>query len=225
MTNFVLMLTENDRTVENAHAILDNVAPCQLDHIGFKDVGLPWNDLRALADRIHDLGARAYLEVVSVDPAAELRSIEAGIELGVDAILGGTHVDEALSIIADAPVEYWPFPGEIIGHPSVLAGDIASIVASAVDLSSRDGVDGLDLLAYRFSGDVPALTQAVVRAVQVPVLAAGSVDSADRIAALQWAGVWGFTVGSAVLNGSMAIHAPSSSVADLVAAVATRAGS
>ena len=225
MTNFVLMLTENDRTVANAHAILDNVGPCQLDHIGFKDVGLPWEDLRALADRIHDLGARAYLEVVSVDAAAELRSIEAGIELGVDAILGGTHVDEALSIIADAPVEYWPFPGEIIGHPSVLAGDIPSIVASAVDLSSRDGVDGLDLLAYRFSGDVPALTQAVVRAVSVPVLAAGSVDSADRIAALQRAGVWGFTVGTAVLNGSMAIDAPSRSVADLVAAVATRAGS
>ena len=225
MTNFVLMLTENDRTVANAHAILDNVGACQLDHIGFKDVGLPWEDLRALTDRIHDLGARAYLEVVSVDPAAELRSIEAGIELGVDAVLGGTHVDEALSIIADAPVEYWPFPGEVIGHPSRLAGDIPSIVASAVDLSSRAGVDGLDLLAYRFSGDVPALTQAVVRAVSVPVLAAGSIDSVDRIAAMQSAGVWGFTVGSALLNGSMAIDAPSTAVADLVAAVATRAGS
>jgi phosphoribosylformimino-5-aminoimidazole carboxamide ribonucleotide (ProFAR) isomerase len=64
------------------------------------------------------------------------------------------------------------------------------------------GVHGLDLLAYRFKGDVPALARAVVDAVRVPVIAAGSIHSADRVAAMRHAGVWGFTIGSALFDGA-----------------------
>jgi hypothetical protein len=205
VTEFVFMLTRDDQTVPDAHDILDSTTDVRLRHIGFKDVGLPFAELRSLTDRIRELGALSYLEVVSEDIDDELHSIDAALDLGVDVILGGTHVDRALRIIGDAPVEYWPFPGEVAGHPSQLRGDLASVVASARDHASQEGVDGLDLLAYRFAGDVPALVRAVVDAVDVPVLAAGSVDSAERIAALRSAGVWGFTVGTAIVDRTIRI--------------------
>ena len=62
-------------------------------------------------------------------------------------------------------------------------------------------VDGINLLAYRYDGDVDALVEAVVGAVSIPVVAAGSVDSSERIRALADRGVWGFTVGTAALDG------------------------
>ncbi|ADI12605.1 hypothetical protein SBI_09487 [Streptomyces bingchenggensis BCW-1] len=164
--------------------------------------GLSFGELRSLAARIHDLGACSYLEVVGVNAADELRSLEAAVGLGVDVVLGGTRVAEGVKILDGAPVEYWPFPGRVAGHPSILCGDAADIVASAKDLAATTGVHGLDLLAYRFGGDAAALAAQVVTAVDVPVLAAGSVDRAERIAALRDAGVWGFTVGTAVLDGS-----------------------
>ena len=38
-------------------------------------------------------------------------------------------------------------------------------------------------------------------ATSLPVIAAGSVDSAERIQALEQRGVWAFTIGTAALDG------------------------
>ena len=72
-----------------------------------------------------------------------------------------------------------------------------------------DGVGGLDLLAYRYDGDVERLVRSVVASVEVPVIAAGSVDSEEKIRTLADAGVWGFTVGSAIFEGKFAHHGAS----------------
>ncbi|GAA3732909.1 hypothetical protein [Streptomyces tremellae] len=219
MTEFVFMLTRGDRTVQDAHAVLDAVARVGLRHIGFKDIGLPFAELRVLARRIRELGARAYLEVVSEDAAAELRGVEAAPGLGVDAVLGGTRAVRAAGLLAGTGVEYWPFPGRVEGHPSVLRGPAADIVASARDLAAVPGVHGLDLLAHRFDGDAARLAARVVAAVDVPVLAAGSVDREERVAALRAAGVWGFTAGTAVLDGTFRVPAAPRGTAALLTAV------
>ena len=62
-------------------------------------------------------------------------------------------------------------------------------------------MDGINLLAYRYDGDVDALVEAVVDATTLPVIAAGSVDSPARIQALAERGVWAFTIGTAALDG------------------------
>ena len=49
------------------------------------------------------------------------------------------------------PIKYYPFPGHIHSHPSILDGAIDEIVAHARFLESK-GVRGLDLLSYRFVG-------------------------------------------------------------------------
>jgi hypothetical protein len=204
VTEFIFMLTHSDRTVPNARAVYDEIRSTAVRYVGFKDIGLPIPELRALAGAIRADGREVMLEVVSEDPADELRSIGAALEIGVDWLLGGTHPDEALEIIAGTPVRYCPFPGRVIGHPSQLRGTIDEIAADAAALTARPGVHGLDLLAYRYDGDVEALTAAVNARASGPVIAAGSVDSLERIAALARIGVWGFTIGGAIFDGRFA---------------------
>ena len=199
---FIFMLTRNDRTVADAAEHVPVALAQGIRHIGFKDVGLPIEHLRELARQIRDGGAWSYLEVVSLDRESEIRSAGVAIEIGVDHLLGGTHVDDVLPLLARSSIRYFPFPGRIIGHPSVLDGTEAEIVASAVAMAARAGVSGLDLLAYRAALDAPALISAVCRAIAKPVIVAGSIDSHERIAAVRQAGAAGFTIGTSALDGT-----------------------
>ncbi len=195
--HFIFMLTENDRTIPDARDRLEQVLAGGARHIGFKDVGLPFEDLKALADGIRAAGGRSYLEVVSLDRDSELASARAAVELDVDCLLGGTRAAQVAPLIRDHPIRYFPFPGEIVGHPSVLTGSVAKIADSARRLSELESVHGLDLLAYRHEGDVPALMAAVCQAADKPVVVAGSIDREERVQAVAQAGAAGFTVGTA----------------------------
>jgi hypothetical protein len=203
VTEFILMLTRNDATVPNALEVYDDIRSTAVRYVGFKDIGLPVAELKTLAAEIRRDGREVMLEVVSEDAADELRSIQAALDIGVDWVLGGTNPGPALELLGSAGPRYCPFPGRVIGHPSLLRGTVAEIAESARTLTSIPGVYGLDLLAYRHDGDVPALVKAVVDASSGPVIAAGSVDSLDRIAMLARSGVWGFTIGGAIFDGRL----------------------
>ena len=202
MPEFIFMLTHEDVTVENALEVYDEVRDAGLRYVGFKDVGPPFDELKLLAEAIHEGGQEVMLEVVSERKEDELRSARAALDLGVDYLLGGTHADEVAEIVAGTGVRYCPFPGRIVGHPSLLRGSVEEISESARRLAAMDVVWGLDLLAYRYDGDVDALVRSVVGAADVPIIAAGSVDDAEKIRRLSDSGVWGFTVGSAIFDGS-----------------------
>ena len=201
--DFIFMLTHNDRTIPDAWERIDEVLAAGVTHIGFKDIGLPFEALLALAGKIQAAGATLYLEVVSLDEASERRSAEVALALGVDVLMGGTRPNIVLPVIRQSKISYYPFPGTIRGHPSKLTGTIKSIVESARRLAYMEGVHGLDLLAYRFAGDVPRLIREVITAVAPkPVVIAGSIDRAERIAALVEGGAAGFTIGTAALEGT-----------------------
>jgi len=203
MLEFIFMLTHHDRTLERALDVYDDIRDLPLRYVGFKDVGVPHATLRELARRMHEDGRQVMLEVVSERAEDELRSIAAAVDIGVDWVLGGTHADEGLEAIGGASVKYCPFPGRVIGHPSLLRGTINEIAQSAHDLTAREGVYGLDLLAYRYDGDVEAMIAAVLERATGPVIAAGSVDSVERIETLGRLGVWGFTIGGAIFEGRL----------------------
>lgn len=206
--DFIFMLTRQDRTVANALDLLPEVLAAGVRHIGFKDVGLPLPGLQQLADAIRAAGAVSYLEVVSLDEASEAASAQAAVALGVDVLMGGTRPEVVLPLLRGTPIRYYPFPGAVTGHPSVLGGSIADIVASAQRMAALEGVHGLDLLAYRFAGDVPALIQRVCAAVDKPVVVAGSIDRAERIEAAVVGCAAGLTVGTAALDGVFPAPAP-----------------
>ena len=206
--DFIFMLTRNDRTVTDAASHAETALGAGIRHIGFKDIGLPLDSLAALARQIREGGASTYLEVVSLDRDSEIRSVKAAIDLGVDFLLGGTHAEDVLPLLEGTPIRYYPFPGRIVGHPSILEGSQAEIVKSAVALASHPGVAGLDLLAYRSAGNVPSLIDAVCRAVPKPVIVAGSVDRPDQINTIRNSGAAGFTVGTSALDGRFPAEGP-----------------
>jgi 2,4-dienoyl-CoA reductase-like NADH-dependent reductase (Old Yellow Enzyme family) len=200
--DFIFMLTNQDQTVADADERLKDVLAAGIRHVGFKDIGLPFDKLLGLASAIKTAGATLYLEVVSLDEESERRSAQAAVALGVDILMGGTRPNVALPIIAGRNIAYYPFPGKIVGHPSKLEGTIETIVESARQLAAIEGVSGLDLLAYRFDGDVEAMMTRVCKAVEKPVVVAGSIDSPERMAAVVRSGAAGFTIGTAAFNGA-----------------------
>jgi len=202
MPEFIFMLTHHDRTVSNALDVYEDIRDMPLRFVGFKDVGVPHDTLRELTRRMHADGRQVMLEVVSERAEDELRSIAAAADIGVDWVLGGTHADAGLEALAaaGATVRYCPFPGTVVGHPSLLRGTVDEIAASARALTAMDGVYGLDLLAYRYDGDVEALVAACVASALGPIIAAGSVDSIERIRTLARLGAWGFTIGGAIFE-------------------------
>jgi pyridoxal biosynthesis lyase PdxS len=202
MSHFIFMLTKNDQTVANAHAVYASIAKSNLRYIGFKDIGLPFEELVSLAKKMKQDGKTVMLEVVSENREAELRSIDAAARIGVDYLLGGRRAEDAIRMLKGTGIQYFPFAGHTVGHPTQLTGTQEEVVEDAKRLASMPGVFGLDLLAYRFKGDAPELTRRVVQAVKLPVIAAGSIDCNQRVQAMRAAGAWGFTVGSAIFDGS-----------------------
>lgn len=198
MIEFIFMLTRDDVTVGDAAEVLASLRESGLRYVGFKDIGPPPETLAEVTRAAHEADMEVMLEVVSTSAEDELRSLHAALDIGVDWVLGGTRADVGVEILGGT-VKYCPFPGTIEGHPSVLKGSIAEIAADAERLTALDGVYGVDLLAYRHATEDPiALTRAVAAAASGPVIAAGSVTSYEQIAALEAAGAWGFTIGSAI---------------------------
>ncbi|HEY4243513.1 MAG TPA: hypothetical protein VGM88_27060 [Kofleriaceae bacterium] len=202
--DFVFMLTRGDQTVIDCLQVLDEIAPIGLSHIGFKDVGVTPEVLRALVAGIHALGATSYMEVVSTSPETAIQSARVARELGVQRLLGGTQVAETLAILAGSATTYHPFPGTPSGHPTVLGGTPAEVEADCARFAEQ-GCAGVDLLAYRATDADPLeLVRAARRGTPGYLLVAGSVGNAAQIAALAAAGADAFTIGSAAFDGSFA---------------------
>ena len=201
MSDFIFMLTRADRTVDDAETHLHAALAAGVKHIGFKDIGLPLDRLAGLAQAIRKAGATVYLEVVSLDAQSEAASARAAIGLGVDVLMGGVRPEIVAPILAGSRIAYYPFPGRVVGYPSVLEGSADEIVASARRLIQYDGVTGLDLLAYRSACDAPDLISRVCAvAGGRPVVVAGSLDTPQRVGAAVASGASGFTVGTAALD-------------------------
>lgn len=204
MIEFIFMLTHDDATVANAATVLEQVKDAGLRYVGFKDIGVPVETLKQIAADAHEAGLEVMLEVVSTSVESELRSVAAGREIGVDWVLGGTNPDQAAPLLAGSSIHYCPFPGTVVGHPSVLEGDPSEIAADAARMTAGDDVFGVDLLAYRHQRTDPVeLVREVVAASHGPVIVAGSIVGAEQIRAVAEAGAWGFTIGGAIFEGRL----------------------
>jgi hypothetical protein len=196
---FILMLTYNDTTVKDALKIFRECKETPVTHWGFKDVGLPPEEMKALVREMRDAGKTTYLEVVSLSEVEGLRGAKIAVEAGFDILMGTVLFDSILDYLKDKPIKYYPFPGHIYGHPSIMDGTIEAVVAHARLLESK-GVPGMDLLSYRYVGDARLLLAEVVKATNVPIVSAGSIDSYRRMAEVWQTGAWGFTIGSALFD-------------------------
>lgn len=195
----IVMLTDNDETVKNAKYIFLGCAELPVKEWGFKDVGLPLESMQDLVKTMQAHGKTTNLEVVSLSEEEGLAGASIAVNAGFDVLMGTIHYPSIQNYLRGTGVQYYPFCGKVYGHPSILDGTIEEIVADAKRLEAL-GVDGIDLLSYRYTGDAIALLKQVVQAVAIPVISAGSVDSFARIDEVKSTGAAGLTMGSALFH-------------------------
>jgi len=193
------MLTHHDQTVPDALELFGRTKDYPITHWGFKDVGLPPEEMQTVATAMKDAGKTTFLEVVSLSESEGLRGARLAVELGFDILMGTVFYPSIADYLKDKVLQYYPFPGHVHSHPSILDGEIGDIVAHACQLEEF-GVHGLDLLTYRYNGEAARLLKQVVEATSIPVVSAGSIASFERIHEVWDAGAWGFTIGSAFFD-------------------------
>ena len=192
----IVMLTWHDYTVADAATVFEHCKDTLAHYWGFKEHGLPHDEMKQLYDRMRQCGKTTLLEVVAYTEAEGLAAAEVAAECHCDILMGTKYSDTIRDYCHSHGIRYMPFVGTVTGRPSVLTGSIDDIVAEAQSLAAK-GVDGIDLLAYRYTGDVSRLMRAVTESVDKPVCMAGSIDSTRRLDEVNRVGAWSFTIGSA----------------------------
>jgi hypothetical protein len=195
----IVMLTHHDKTVPEALELFQRTKAYPITHWGFKDVGISPEEMQTVVTTMKDAGKITLLEVVSLSEEEGLRGARLAVDLGFDILMGTVYYPSIREYLGDKTIRYYPFPGHVHSHPSILDGAIEEIVAHACELEAY-GVHGLDLLTYRYTGNASSLLSQVVQSTRIPVISAGSIASFERITELWESGAWGFTIGSAFFD-------------------------
>jgi hypothetical protein len=195
----IIMLTHHDKTVPEALELFQRTKDYPITHWGFKDVGISPEEMQTVVTAMKDAGKITFLEVVSLSEEEGLRGARLAVDLGFDILMGTVYYPSIREYLEDKSIRYYPFPGHVHSHPSILDGTMEEIVAHACALEAY-GVHGLDLLTYRYLGNASGLLSQVVQSTHIPVVSAGSIASFERITEVWDSGAWGFTIGSAFFD-------------------------
>ncbi len=195
----VVMLTNNDYTVENASAIFEQCSDSMAQCWGFKEHPLSLEEMKALYQRMKACGKTRFLEVVAYTEEEGLAGAEMAAACDCDILMGTCFSDRINAFCQSHQLKYMPFVGSVSGRPSVLEGTVEGMIEEAREYI-RQGVYGIDLLGYRFRGDARTLIERFVSEVEAPVCLAGSIDSYQRLDEVKAISPWAFTIGSAFFN-------------------------
>lgn len=198
-SSLIVMLTHDDKTVENALEVFETCKDLPVKFWGFKDVGLPRPQMRELIKALKDAGKTTFLEVVSYTEEECQAGAEFAVEFGFDYLMGTLFFPEVWKYLKGKDIKYFPFVGEVSGSPSVLEGSAESMVEESNFFKSV-GVHGVDLLAFRHTSDPENLAREFICNSAVPVVLAGSISSFERIEFVNQVNPWSFTMGSALFN-------------------------
>lgn len=195
----VVMLTHHDRTVPNAMEIFYSAWDSPAQYWGFKETGLPPEQMKALFAEMKKRGKMTVLEVVAYTEEECLQGARTAADCGCDILMGTVFFDSVNDFCRQNNLKYMPFVGTVDGRPSVLSGSIDEMIAQAREYL-RKGAYGIDLLAYRYTGSVSELIRRFTRAIDAPVCLAGSIDRFERLDEVRTADAWAFTIGGAFFD-------------------------
>lgn len=220
-SSLILMFTHNDVTTEDAIERFEEVKDLNIDYYGFKEIGLSLDKMKKLCDSIHSIGKKAFLEVVEYEENKTSGPAKIAVDIGFDYLMGTIYYPSIWDII-DKSIKYMPFCGKVYGRPSVLDGTIAEVVDDAKRIE-KEGVDGFDILAYRYKykDKINDLIDSLKRATSVPIVSAGSINSFKRLDETISQKIWAFTIGGAFYEKKFV---PAGNYRDNVAAVLKRLG-
>lgn len=201
-SKIIIMLTHNDKTVENALSVFESCKDLPVQFWGFKDVGVPKEEMIKIINAMKAAGKTTFLEVVSYSEDECMRGAKLAVELGYDYLMGTVYYKSVFDYLSTQNIKFLPFCGQVSGSPSILEGTFEEIIADAESLLNK-GVDGIDLLAFRHA-DGAGLAEAYCKAIDKPVVIAGSINSPDRLAFINRINPWAFTMGSALFTENFA---------------------
>ena len=204
----IVMLTYNDKTAADAPEIFAQCEESSAQYWGFKEEDLPLPKMKQLYADMKCCGKTTVLEVVAYTEDKCIEGAMMAVECGCDILMGTMYSDKILALCNEHGIKYMPFVGDVYDRPSVLGGTIDGMIADAKDYISR-GAYGIDLLAYRYTGDCGELIRRFTSEVPAPVCIAGSINSTERLDEIKAASPWGFTIGSAFFNGDFGEGFPS----------------
>ena len=142
------MLTHHDVTVKDAGEIFEQCKDLPVKFWGFKNVGLPKDEMKKVAGAMKAAGKTTFLEVVTYDEASCLDGAQTAIDCGFDYLMGTVYYDSVAKLLKENGMAYLPFVGKVSGSPSILEGTNEEIIQNAKDLMAK-GIKGFDILAYR----------------------------------------------------------------------------
>lgn len=195
----IVMLTYNDCTVRNAAEIFEQCRNSKAKYWGFKEKPLPLEDMKKLFADMKECGKTTLLEVVAYTEEECLEGARMAHACQTDYLVGTKYFDSVNTYCKEHGLKYMPFVGEVTERPSVLNGTIDGMIREANEYLAK-GVDGIDLLGYRYTGDAKELIRRFVQEVHAPVCVAGSVNSFTRLDDLKEISPWSFTIGSAFFD-------------------------
>ncbi len=195
----IVMLTHNDKTVKNAIEVFEQCKDTPVKYWGFKEVGIPIDEMKTLCKMMKDAGKTTFLEVVEYDEEKGMAGAKMAVECGFDILMGTMFFDSINDYTKENGIKYMPFIGKVEERPSVLKGDIDEIIAQGNALKEK-GIYGIDLLGYRYVGDAVELNRRAVAEIDLPLCLAGSVSSNQRLDEVKAASPWSYTIGSAFFD-------------------------
>lgn len=194
--NLIVMLTQNDLTVENAYKVFEECKNSKAKFWGFKEEPLPLDKMKELYKYMKECGKTTVLEVVAYTEEEGMQGARMAAECGCDILMGTIFSDSINEFCKQNNLKYMPFVGKIVERPSILEGSIDDMIKQANEYLKKS-VYGFDLLGYRYTGNAVELNKKFVSQVNAPVCIAGSVNSYKRLDELKDANPWAFTIGSA----------------------------
>ena len=194
--NLIVMLTYNDRTVENAYEIFEQCKDSSIQYWGFKEEGIPSDEMKRLCSYMKEYKKTTVLEVVAYSEEECMNGARMAVECGCDILMGTLFYDTVNDFCKANNLTYMPFVGKVKDRPSILEGTVEDMINEANSYLKK-GVYGFDLLGFRYTGDANKLIEEFVRRVDAPVCIAGSVNSFARLDDIKNTNARFFTIGSA----------------------------
>ena len=192
----IVMLTYQDQTVKDAAEVFEACKDAKARYFGMKEEPLSLLELQRIFDRMKECGKKTCLEVVTYEEPESLAGAKIAVACGVDVLMGTMYCRSVHELCRENGIEYHPFVGRVTGRPSVLNGSLDEMVSEAKKCLAL-GVDGIDLLGYRYVGNAVELNRRFVELVPGKVCLAGSVNSYQRLREVREAGPASFTIGGA----------------------------
>lgn len=195
----IVMLTYNDLTVENAREIFEECKDSKAKYWGFKEEGLPLEQMKSLFSYMKSNGKKVGLEVVAYTEQECLNGAKMALQCECDFLMGTIYFDSINEFCKEHNMKYMPFVGKVSERPSILEGTAEEMIEEAKSYIAK-GAYGIDLLGYRYTGDAQHLNESIVSEVDAPICIAGSVNSFERLKELKRINPWSFTIGSAFFD-------------------------